>query len=66
MKAANKTAIQEAASAPNADLDTIIQKAKTPIQEALTSTTSPTPPASKPLRGRHTDSIGIKRGSRVL
>jgi len=35
MKAANKTAIQEAASAPNADLDTIIQKANDTIQEAI-------------------------------
>ena len=35
MKAANKTAIQEAASDPNADLDTIIQKANDTIQEAI-------------------------------
>ena len=35
MKAANKTAIQEAASATNADLDTIIQKANDTIQEAI-------------------------------
>ena len=35
MKAANKTATQEAASDPNADLNTIIQKANDTIQEAI-------------------------------
>ena len=35
MKAANKTATQEAASDPNANLDTIIQKANDTIQEAI-------------------------------
>ena len=35
MKAANKTATQEAASDPKADLDTIIKKANDTIQEAI-------------------------------